>query len=795
MERRAAGDPEDDRWRLYQAVTGFLRNASAVQPLLIVLEDLHWADRATLDFLLHLGRNLSGARLLIIGTYRDVEVDRAHPLSATLADLRRSSNFGRVPLRGLTVDEVHRMMNQLRGQEVPWSRAEAVHRQTEGNPLFIQEVLRYLVEEGLVVREGDRWVRSDGDDPAAGIPEGLRDVIGKRLSRLSAESNRVLAVAAVIGRDFDLAPLQVVAGASEDALMEALEEAVRVGVLESRSRPGVMRFRFTHAFFRQTLYEEIFAMRRVRLHQQVGRALEQAYGQHADEHAAELAEHFSQSTEVADAEKALAYSERAARRAAAVYAYGEAARHLERALQVQEVLDPDDRAKHCDLLLALGEALFPAGEPLRVVEETAPAAFELAEALGDSERAASAAWMGLQGLLRRGGVSSWGTPEFAEWASRADRHAVPGTASRLHADMALFRLNRARGEMRAASAVAQGALPLARQLGDPESIFQAGWMVMNPTMALRHAGERRAAAAEISDLPERGVSTRTLGQVLDFAGWNFLEWGERDRAEELWARLDGLAERTRDADVVLRANSKRIQRSILDGELEAAIELAGSYLGRAEELGAAPRGRQFAGGSMYGALRFLGRVDEARRYLGDSIGDSDRLEALTAWHAADHPATTRYLTTALRRFDVGSGQSDLPMTIVGPLLELATEAADRTSATLLLDELAPFHSLLAGPGNLSACLGRLLGGAAALLGHAEQARGLYAKGVDVCARARFRPEMALTRLQLAELLLEHYPDERAEALAHLDFAIAEFREMKMQPSLERALKHKGLLRA
>src|SRR3954462_10537134 len=133
VELRPAGDPEDDRWRLLQAVTSFLRNASTVQPLCIVLEDLHWADRGTLDLLLQTSRNLLGARLLLVGTYRDVEVDRSHPLSGALADLRRSGSFLRIPLRGPTVGGAVRMLSIVRGQDVPWSRAEAIHRQTEGN--------------------------------------------------------------------------------------------------------------------------------------------------------------------------------------------------------------------------------------------------------------------------------------------------------------------------------------------------------------------------------------------------------------------------------------------------------------------------------------------------------------------------------------------------------------------------------------------------------------------------------------------------------------------------------------
>jgi len=128
VELHPAGDAEEERWRLLQAVTGFLRNASSVQPLLLVLEDLHDADRGTLDLLVHLSRNLEGARILIAGTYRDVEVDRAHPLSGVLADLRRSRDFLRVPLRGLTAEEVQRMMASVAQREIPWALAELLHR-------------------------------------------------------------------------------------------------------------------------------------------------------------------------------------------------------------------------------------------------------------------------------------------------------------------------------------------------------------------------------------------------------------------------------------------------------------------------------------------------------------------------------------------------------------------------------------------------------------------------------------------------------------------------------------------
>src|SRR5262249_40494252 len=157
-------------------VTGALRNIAAQKALLLILEDLHTADRATLDVLVHLSRHMDGGRLMVLGTYRDEGVDRAHPLSSTLAELRRSPRFARVALRGLTVDEVHQLYCEVRGQAVPVSRAEAVHDRTEGNPLFVQEVLRYLVEVGLVVRRDGGYIPTDIGRMETDVPEGLRDV-------------------------------------------------------------------------------------------------------------------------------------------------------------------------------------------------------------------------------------------------------------------------------------------------------------------------------------------------------------------------------------------------------------------------------------------------------------------------------------------------------------------------------------------------------------------------------------------------------------------------------------------
>ncbi|MGA8849590.1 MAG: protein kinase [Dehalococcoidia bacterium] len=425
IKLRPQKDPEEERYRLLQAVTSFLSNAAAVQPMMVVLEDLHDADRGTLDMLTHVSRNLTGARLLIVGTYRDVEVGRSHPLSAALAELRRVFNYGRVLLRGLNADEVRRMLKNIAQESVPWGLAEAVHRQTEGNPLFVQEVVRYLAEEGLIARKEGRW-RPTRDTPLEmSIPEGLRDVIGKRLSLLSPECNQMLAVASVIGREFALETLKAVADINENVFVNALKEAVRLSVLEERSQTGVLRYRFTHAFFRQTLYEEMVAPQRLKLHRQVARFLETLYAKRLEEHAAEMAEHFSHSSYRPDLKKAVSYGQMAAKRAMNVYAYGEAVRLLDQALKVQGVLNPDDKEKICDLLLDLCDALLFVPDTRRILDVEAPTAFSLAESLGDGSRASRACMVALITIYNEQAGPGFATPQAAEWAERADRYARP----------------------------------------------------------------------------------------------------------------------------------------------------------------------------------------------------------------------------------------------------------------------------------------------------------------------------------------------------------------------------------
>lgn len=363
----------------------------------------------------------------------------------------------------------------------------------------MQEVLRYLVEEGLVVWRGDhwegRWRRTEEALPEAGIPGGLRDVIGKRFSRLSPSCAQLLGVASVIGRDFPLDVLLGVAGLSEEDVFAGLEEARDLALLEEISAPGALTYRFGHALFRQTLYEDLLAPRRLRLHQQVARALEEKYADRLEEHSAELAGHYAHSTDKDDLAKAITYFRMAATRDIGVYAYAEASEHLEQALAAQQALDSRDRSSRCDLLLALGEVLMPSGEPLRVAEELAEGAFSLAEALRDEERAAAACRLALNALNRYGAVSARSGTQWQKWAGRIDRYAPAGTVSRVYADLAVGSQWGAQGWARSL-----GALELARQLGEPEATFQCARQLLLGGR-LTHWEESLALAEEFAVRP------------------------------------------------------------------------------------------------------------------------------------------------------------------------------------------------------------------------------------------------------------------------------------------------------
>ena len=790
IKLRPQKDPEEDRYRLLQGVTSFLSNAANVRPLVVVLEDLHDADKGTLEMLTHLSRNLAGTRLLIVGTYRDVEVDRNHPLSATLADLRRVATYGRVQLRGLNADEVRRMLESITRESVPWGLAEAVHKQTEGNPLFVQEVIRFLAEEGLITQKEGRWRTAKGTPLEMSIPEGLRDVIGRRLSLLSKECNQLLSVAAVIGREFRLDVLQKVAGLSDEELFATLEQAKRAAVIEERSGVGAaVTYRFAHAFFRQTLYEETIAPRRIRLHLQVAKALEGIYANRLEEHAAELAEHFSYSSDSADLKKAVSYGEMAAGRAMGVYAYSEAVRLLEHAIKVQNVLDPEDKGKACDLLLALCDVLLGVPDTKRVLDTEAPLAFSVAEGISDSPRAVRACMAALAAISNEQATPGFTTPLYRKWAERADRYAKPDTMERARADWILGSIKCEGGDIRSGLKLLSQAFDLARRLGDH---FVMGWVEVALLMyrsAPQHTAERLRLAEEIEARLRTGLNARAA-PVGIFLGDTFMAVGQRQRAEQVWGDTRKRFQHDESFYPWLMSATIDSVLTLMDGRLEDALEISERMRTRGKESGVSGFSNIWASSAQFRASLYLGPA-----YISRLPKEMGILLVLVHAHQGKKEEVANILDAfVVRRPGIGTLEDETVAWADILLLEASVISGHLRSAELLLNRLSGTGLLTSGF-QCPTCLVRHLGKAAALLGRSDEARTHYQEAVNICKQIRFRPELALTRLQLAELLLERYPDEKAEAIEHLDFAIKEFREMNMQPSLEQALRHKNILKA
>ena len=296
--------------------------------MLFYADDLHWADRGTLWLLGHLLRQMREQRVLIVGCYRETELDRTHPLAKALVDWNRERLITRITLRRFNATETSAQLSALLGEDVSADFGDAVHRETEGNPFFVEEVLKALVEQGSVRRESGRWKRCDIGELL--IPQSVKEAIGNRLDRVSEQSNEVLRTAAVLGKTFCFDELKATAGktSDDDALLDALDEAVGAQLIVAA---GEDAFTFTHDKIREVLYEELNPIRRRRLHRLAAEGLE-SHRQCAVE---KLAHHYIQA---GDYERGLVYAKRAAHEAERVFAFDEAIAAYTRALDCAEAL-------------------------------------------------------------------------------------------------------------------------------------------------------------------------------------------------------------------------------------------------------------------------------------------------------------------------------------------------------------------------------------------------------------------------------------------------------------------------
>ena len=501
--------PETERYVMFDAVAKLLGTVARTSPLVVVLDDLHWADRPTLLLLRHLLRAGENNPILLIGTYRDTELDRRHPLGEALTDLRRESGYERIHLRGLDRSEVVELLAARAEHEITGTAlilAAALHSRTEGNPLFVWESLRHLIERGALVQGADgRWVSEATSIEELGIPEGIREAIGRRLTTLSDAANLVLSAASVLGPVSELSVLTRMVDLGDEEVVAALDEAAEAHLMDEAQRDSAPAYAFTHALVRHTLYEELSLARRQRLHRRAVEAIEAAHQADIETQSSALARHCQGAGAGIDPDKTVTYLVAAGQRAVGVMAWEEAAEHFEAAAELMDdtTFGPVQKAQ---LLQGLGDVIYVSGVGAGRGLEFMDRALELYESAGEDEKA-------------------------AQVHSRLSRDLLSDV---LHRDF-----DRARGHYEAAEAVmAQG----------PERVSRGHWLVGGATLALLDGDVATglARANEALDLAERlgkralATNARLLRGILGRMAGD-LEAGEAElevakaEAEELGA--------------------------------------------------------------------------------------------------------------------------------------------------------------------------------------------------------------------------------------------------------------------
>lgn len=607
LQEPLLGERDTQRLRLFEAVATALGGLAGERGLLIVMDDLHWADRTTLLLLRFLARIGGQSPILVLATYRDDEVVPDHPLSDLLADVRRDRRFERITLTGLAEDEVGELVAARAESDGTPAFVRRLQVRTAGNPFFIEETLRDLSHDGGTLDE--RLLESS-------VPEGIGDVIYRRLGAVGDEVTEVLAVAAVVGREFDLDVVAAAMDRSDEHVLSALERAMSARlVVEAPTQ--VDRFTFCHALVRETLYARQASSRRLRRHLKVGEALEQAPRRRRAP-AAELARHFFEARAIAAPEKTIAHVLDAAAEATEALAYEEAAGHLGRALTLLDEAEEPDLPRRCEVLLALGRAQWRAGNP--AARESYADAAELAREAGLPE-ALGAAVLGMTGRFYEAGVADPETIAQVEGAL----DALPETDSTLRARL-LARLadslHVAADEERR-SEISAEAVTMARRLGDPDTLAVTLLARHSALLHIDHLDERLEIASEQLRLARERRRTEMLAMGLHWRIFDLLELGDGQAARRDEAELAAVAADLRQP---LYRYLDRCWQGVwaqIDGRLEEADQISADAYAIGRRAGA-----RTAGSTRLGALVPI-RRDQGR--LGEMVEDVRQIVTEHPW--------------------------------------------------------------------------------------------------------------------------------------------------------------------
>ena len=781
IEPAGGSDSEEARFRLFDSVTSLLLAAARDRPLVIVLDDLHWADEPSLLLLRFAARELASSGLLILGTYRDVELGRHHPLARVLGEISSIEGSGRILLRGLAVGAVERYIEMTSGAPSPPGLAEAVEEQTDGNPFFVGEVVRLLASEGKLT--------GGGSLADLQIPQGVREVIGRRLDRLSDSTNEALRVAAVIGRDFDEDLVGRVAKQPPGELMKSAREAIAERLVTDL---GDRRFSFAHALVRDTLYDELSPPKRSALHERTGLAIEQVCGGNVDERLGELAHHFLEAAPRGDLAKAIDYAKRAGAQDMEQFAYEDAVEVYDRALEVLELMDEPDEALRCHLLLSLGGA---EAKSARVADARAAfeRAAESARRLDNTDSLVGAA-IGIALLSDAGRLDEQLLALLDEALERIGPERTARRAALLSAKSAeMYWVD---NDVRESEQLVNEAIEIAREIDSPSTLAAALTRKVFIPGGPDAPGIRLAIADEMVELGESSGDREAVVRGHAYRLWSLLELGDIpgvDRELELYARL---SDELRMPEHSWHTFVLRGMRAMLDGDVEEAERLAleGRRAGNRAEQAIA---EQYYGIQMIQIRSMQGRAGELLPALREL---AERFPGIPAWRTGQVTLAARAGDNELAQRELDRFAADdfsvLPkdvnwfaaMSLMGEAIAMigATEHAERVYELLL-----PYQGLTIVLARAVACNGpvdRVLGLLAHEMGRPDDAERHLGDAVEIATRMGDRPGMALSGLALAELLLERgQDDDRDHALELLAAVLGTAREMGARWIADRAL--------
>jgi DNA-binding SARP family transcriptional activator len=764
---------ESERYLLYGAATDLLERCSELAPTLVVLDDLHWADRPTIQLLRHVATSCSQLRVMIVGTFRDSEIGAGHPLADALATFHREHGVDRLSLQGLGDSELLEMLESLLGEELPNHGVplrNALLDETRGNPFFVGEILRSLSETGAIARNQNGQLIIDNVDLSR-LPVSIREVVSHRVGRLGRSAAQWMTMAAVIGRDFDIELLANVVQVDQEDLMGTLEAAVESGILIESEVPG--QFSFAHALTEHTLYRDQSALRRSRAHRSVAEAIEDSCDGDFTTRVAELAYHWANATQPQEFGKAIEYAQLAGDRAIHQLAPDEAVRWYDESLQMLHRQDPDDVSRRASLLVRLGDAQRQIGNPDH--RESLLEAAHLAGGVGDTSTLVNAALANNRGF--HSSTSSGDEERVAILQLALDQIGEVDTLERsrllsiLSAETLHFLPYDDRFEL------ASAAVECARRVGDPATLADVlvrsnESISMPATLDLRVAwaeeacriaptenhllqwlthGVRAIVAHESADVNKMRESLRIfdeeaarIGQPLCqwvsciYQSWHQLLLGDLAEAERLAELALNLGLESAQPDALLLYGTQIIDIRLCQGRMGELLPLMDQLSG------------EYPGPTAFRALQCLAAAEAGDTALSRELLDRDMASGLEVYEGATW--LTAQVAWAIAA--VGCGHDE--------------------AAEFLRDRLSPWHSQIATiaiTGGMG-CVARVLGMLTAQLKQFDDSDRWYREALQIDQSMESPMHIAWTRTSWAAMLLTRgRPGDRQKAAELVEMAI------------------------